>query len=125
MPFAIISESWTPRPRRPVNHNYVAKQALKKRLKKVIRTPRLLLITGVLTVLAATLLFANKGLWRHMSLRHEINERKGRMAELAAQEEVVNRHIALLRMEDNSTIERIARERYNMKRPGETIYREQ
>jgi cell division protein FtsB len=103
----------------------VAKQPLKKRLKKILRTPRLLLITGVLTVLGATLLFANKGLWRHMSLKHEISERKGRLAILAAQEEVVDRHTALLRMEDNATIERIARERYNMKRPGETIYREQ
>ena len=103
----------------------MAKQPLKKRLKKIIRNPRLLLITGVLGVLGATLLFANKGLWRHIALKHEINERKGRLAELAAQEEVVDRHIALLRMEDNSTIERIARERYSMKRPGETIYREQ
>ncbi len=37
----------------------------------------------------------------------------------------MDRHIALLKMEDASTIERIARERYNMKRPGETIFRAQ
>lgn len=76
-------------------------------------------------MLGATLLFANKGLWRHMSLRHEINDRKERLAKLQTQEEVVDRHIALLKMEDASTIERIARERYNMKRPGETIFRAQ
>ena len=85
----------------------------------------MLLITAVLTVLGATLLFANKGLWRHIALKREIAQRNQYLTKLNADEELVNRHISLLKLEDAATIERIARERYNMKRPGETIYRAQ
>ncbi len=101
----------------------MARTSIKKRLKRILRSPRLLLITGVLTVLGMTLLFANKGLWRHISLRHELGERRTYLAKLQTDEETVTRHIALLKIEDAGTIERIARERYNMKRPGEMIFR--
>ncbi len=87
-----------------------------------MRSPRLLLITGILTVLSMTLLFANKGLWRHLELQHQISEREATLAKLKTDEESVSRNVALLKLEDASTIERIARERYGMKRPGETIY---
>jgi|SRR5665213_2033855 len=100
----------------------VGKTSITKRAKRILRSPRLLLITGILTVLATTLLFANKGLWRHMELQHQIAERQATLAKLQTDEESVSRNVALLKLEDASTIERIARERYGMKRPGETIY---
>jgi len=100
----------------------VGKISLKKRAKRILRSPRLLLITGILTVLSMTLLFANKGLWRHLELQHQISERQATLAKLQGDEESVSRNVALLKLEDASTIERIARERYGMKRPGETIY---
>jgi cell division protein FtsB len=84
-----------------------------------------MLISSILVVLSATLLFANKGLWRHITLRHEVSERKEQLAKLQTDEELVGRAVALLRLEDPSTIERIARERINMRRAGETIYRVQ
>ncbi len=101
----------------------MAKQTLKKRLKKILRSPRLLLITGILTVLTATLLFANKGLWRSMELHHQIATRKAQLAKLSTDEERVSREVALLKFDDASTVERIARERCGMKRPGEIIYK--
>jgi cell division protein FtsB len=82
-----------------------------------------MLITSILVVLSATLLFANKGLWRHLKIRHEVSERREQLAKLQADEVVVGRAVGLLRLEDASTIERIARERMNMRRQGETIYR--
>lgn len=100
----------------------VGKASFKKRAKRILRSPRLLLITGILTVLTTTLLFANKGLWRHIELQHQIAERQATLAKLQSDEENVSRNVALLKLEDASTIERIARERYGMKRPGETIY---
>jgi cell division protein FtsB len=81
-----------------------------------------LLITGILTVLTTTLLFANKGLWRHLEIRHQVSDRRAQLAKLQQDEANVTRAVTLLKLEDASTIERIARERYGMKRPGETIY---
>ncbi len=101
----------------------MARTTIKKRLKRILRSPRLLLITGVLTVLTSSLLFANKGLWRHLEIRHEIAERRTELAKLQADEANVSRAVTLLKLEDASTIERIARERYGMKRSGETIYK--
>ncbi|GEM_PF-5640719 len=102
----------------------MARTPIKKRLKRILRSPRLLLITAILTVLGTTLLFANKGLWRHIALRHEISDRKEYLAKLQRDENEVNRRVNLLKLEDASMIERIARERYNLKRPGEIIFKE-
>ncbi len=100
----------------------VGKMALKRRTKKLLRSPRRLLITGILTVMGTTLLFANKGLWRHLELNHQIAERKAALAKLDQEEAKVSENVTLLKLEDASTIERVARERYGMKRAGETIY---
>ena len=100
----------------------MARTPLKKRLKRILRSPRSLLITGILTVLTMSLLFANKGLWRHLEIRHQITQRRAELAKLQSDEANVNRAVTLLKLEDASTIERIARERYGMKRSGETIY---
>lgn len=100
----------------------VGDTVLTKRAKKLLRSPRRLLITGILTVMVTTLLFANKGLWRHIELSHQIAERKAALAKLHEQESSVLESVNLLKIEDASTIERVARERFGMKRPGETIY---
>lgn len=97
--------------------------AFKKRLRKILRNPRRLLITSVLVVLTATLLFANKGIWRHIALSSEISDLQEIEATMAADEKHLQKQIALLKSEDQVTIERIARERYNMKKEGEIIYR--
>ena len=100
----------------------VGRTAVTKRAKKLLRSPRRLLITGILTVMGATLLFANKGIWRHLELSHQIAARQAALAKLHEQESSVLESVNLLKLEDASTIERVARERYGMKRPGETIF---
>jgi cell division protein FtsB len=97
--------------------------ALKKRIRKILRKPKLLLLSSVLVVLTATLLFANKGIWRHVSLKSEISELQEVEAQMAVEEAHLKKQVGLLKSEDAATIERVARERYNMKKDGEIIYR--
>lgn len=66
--------------------------------------------------------FDSHSLWR----RWELERQRARLIqanrELQAEIARLQREIALLR-HDPRTIERIAREEYGMRRPGETIYR--
>jgi cell division protein FtsB len=101
----------------------MAKTTLKKRLRKLLRSPKLLLIFSVIIVLAVTLVFENKGLWRHVQLQHEVNKQRSKEAELDTAEHNLSKQVDQLQKEDPATIERVARERYGMKRPGEVIYR--
>lgn len=75
-------------------------------------------------VLGTSLLLSNKGLWRHITLRHEISVRQEKLDQLLADEKDLQKHVELLKAEDASTIERVARERYAMKKSGEIIFRE-
>jgi cell division protein FtsB len=102
----------------------VAQQTVKKRVKKILKTPRLLLITGILVVLGTSLLLSNKGLWRHITLRHELSVRQDRLEKLLSDEKDIQKHVEMLRAEDPTTIERVARERFAMKKQGEIIFRE-
>lgn len=97
--------------------------AFKKRVRKILRSPKLLLLSSILLVLTATLLFANKGIWRHIALRSEISGLHEIEAKLTADEKMVQKQVDKLKAEEPNTIERIARERYHMKKSGEIIYR--
>jgi cell division protein FtsB len=97
--------------------------ALKKRIRKVLRKPKLLLLSSVLVVLCMTLLFANKGIWRHIALSSEISDLQEIEATMAEEETHLKEQVGRLKNEDVATIERIARERYNMKKEGEIIFR--
>ncbi len=97
--------------------------ALKKRIRKILRKPKLLLLSSVLVVLCMTLLFANKGIWRHIALSSEISDLTEIEATMAVEEAHLKEQVGRLKNEDAATIERIARERYNMKKDGETIFR--
>jgi len=99
------------------------KLTLKKRIRKILKTPRLLLITATILVLSTTLLFANKGIWRHVSLRRDVSSLTAEDAELNAEEQKLQSRVDLLAKEDPSTIERIARERFHLKKKDEIIYR--
>src|SRR5438477_5853173 len=99
------------------------KLALKKRIRKILKTPKLLLITATILVLSTTLLFANKGIWRHVSLRRDVSALRTEDAALDAEEKRLLGRVDLLTKEDPMMIERIARERFNLKKSGEIIYR--
>jgi len=102
----------------------VAKRTVKQRIRAFLRSPKRLLIASVLLVLAGTLLFANKGLWRHAQLMHEIDGQQRKQQQLDKDEQVLTKQVGQLKNEDPATLERIAREKYGMKRQGETIYRD-
>ena len=98
---------------------------LKKKIRKILRKPKLLLLSSVLVVLCATLLFANKGIWRHIALSTEISELNETEVVMLEEEKHLNEQVTRLKNEDAMTIERIARERYNMKKNGEIIFRKE
>ena len=108
-----------------ISRSYLRKLNLKKSLKKILRSPKLLLIAATVLVLSATLLFANKGIWRHVSLRRDVSVLSERDWVLTTEESLLIKKVDQLSSEDGSLIERIAREKYHMKRVGELIYREE
>ncbi|MEI8135279.1 MAG: septum formation initiator family protein [bacterium] len=99
------------------------KLALKKRIRKILKTPKLLLLTATILVLSTTLLFANKGIWRHVSLHRDVTSLSALDASLTLEEQKLNSRVELLTRADASMIERIARERYHLKKRDEIIYR--
>ena len=101
------------------------KPKLKQKIKKILRSPKLLLVAGIVLTISATLLFANKGIWRHVALRSEVNTREHEASALALEEKQLSARVDLLAHEEQTLTERIARERYHLKRPGEIIYREE
>jgi cell division protein FtsB len=96
----------------------------KQKLKKILRSPKLLLIAATILILSATLLFANKGIWRHVALRREVSSLQAENDRLLNDERELSARVDLLSKEEPTMIERIARERYRLKRSGETVYRE-
>ena|ERR1051325_6684670 len=101
------------------------KLALKKRMRKILKTPKLLLITATILVLSTTLLFANKGIWRHVSLHRDVTNLRAEDASLDNDEAKLKVKVGALEKEDPNMVERIARERYHLKKSGEIIYREE
>lgn len=99
------------------------KFALKKRIRKILKTPKLLLISATILVLSTTLLFANKGIWRHVSLRRDVSALQSQDVSLNTEEQKLQTRVDLLTKEDPTTIERIARERYRLKKRDEIVYR--
>lgn len=107
----------------PMAKSLLKKSNRRRFFKRLLRSPKLLLIVSVIVVLTATLIFENKGLWRHIQLQREVDQQQTRQEQLDTEERKVSRQVDQLRNGDTATIERVARERYGMKRPGEVIYR--
>lgn len=95
----------------------------RKQIRKILRSPKLLLISATILVLGATLLFANKGIWRHVMLRRQVGTLEEQSKQLDVEEKSLHDRVGLLQSGDATLIERIARERYHLKKPGEIIYR--
>ena len=99
--------------------------ALKKKIRKILRSPKLLFIAATVLVLGATLLFANKGMWRHITLHRDVSALTDHNNALDKEENRLKARVSLLTNEDPTMIERIAREKYHMRRSGETVYRQE
>lgn len=78
--------------------------------------------TLVAVPLLAIFTFGNRGLLKRFQLEHQVEDLRIGLYEDRAVGDSLKKEIAKLR-QDTTTIERLARERYGMVRPGETIYR--
>jgi cell division protein FtsB len=61
------------------------------------------------------------GIYRIRNQKRQIELLRAEVQKMRADNEALRRHVALLES-DPATIEKIARERYGMAKPGETVY---
>lgn len=76
---------------------------------------------GVVLVLLLVALFSRYGVLTRWRVEKQYRELRARYARLVWQADSLQRRIAQL-LSDEREIERLARERYGMARPGETVY---
>lgn len=77
---------------------------------------------AVAVPIVAIFTFGNRGLLKRLSLEHQASGLHAQLYHERAVSDSLRREIGRLRA-DTAAIERLARERYGMARPGETIYR--
>jgi len=90
--------------------------------KKVFKTRRRVVIIIGGGILLTYILFNNRGVIARIRLEHE---RQVMIEKVAAAEQETKRLQAYLKAleGDKKTIEKVAREKYGMARPGETVYK--
>ena len=75
----------------------------------------------VLFILLQVFIFQDEGLYRLFQLRSEIDELENRISTLEAQNEELSKERDRL-LNDPEYLERIARERFRMAKPGEKVF---
>jgi cell division protein FtsB len=100
------------------NNNNPLQQIIKKQNLLKVNTIFLLMLIPILFFI----FFNNKGLWTRYSLNRDqkILQKKIELAE--EKNKLLLEEIKALKTDKNK-IEKVAREKYNMKKPGETIYK--
>jgi cell division protein FtsB len=93
------------------------KRIIKKAAKNKMRTVLIVLIS----IIFLYLLFDNKGIIKRLSLEAQHREWIEKLQADSAETKRLQEQIKALE-NDNKTIEKTAREKYNMKREGETVY---
>ena len=97
-------------------------KTLKDRVSRMLKNPKKLLVLAGGLFLTLYVLFDNKGIVRRISLEVQRREMQEKVEEAKEETERLRAQIKALEG-DKKTIEKIARERYGMARPGETVYR--
>ncbi|MGA9116759.1 MAG: septum formation initiator family protein [Bacteroidota bacterium] len=90
-------------------------------LRKALRNKRLVVALLVLVPLAITVVFGPRGLVQRVRFTHERAVLKEKIREAEAEGRRLRAEVAALIREDVA-IEKVARERWGMARPGETVY---
>lgn len=86
------------------------------------RRLRVRLVVGALVALAVWVAFFDShSVWRRAAYAGELERLTAENARLAAENEDLDARVA--RGLDASTVEKVAREQYGMRRPGERVYR--
>jgi cell division protein FtsB len=85
------------------------------------RFRRRLLLAGALGLAVWVALFDSHSVWRRVAYAHELDRLTAENAALEAQNAALDAQLE--RGLDAETVERVAREAYGMRRPGERVYR--
>ncbi len=95
---------------------------LRELLRRLLRNNRLLLIIAVATPLVGYLLFGSRGIIQRLRLEHQKVEMEQRIRDAETEADRLKKESKALD-DDRAAIERVAREKHGMVRPGETVYR--
>jgi|WetSurMetagenome_2_1015567.scaffolds.fasta_scaffold13084_6 cell division protein FtsB len=95
---------------------------LREPFRRLLRNKRLLLLIAIATPLVGYLLFGSRGIIQRVRLEHQKVEMEQRLREAEAEADRLKQESKALD-NDRAAIERVAREKHGMVRPGETVYR--
>ena len=91
-------------------------------LRRLLGNKRLLLLIAIATPLVGYLLFGSRGIIQRLRLEHQKVELEQRIRDAETDADRLKRESKALD-NDRAAIERVAREKHGMVRPGETVYR--
>jgi cell division protein FtsB len=94
----------------------------REHLRRLLRNRRLLIILAIALPLTGYVLFGSRGIIQRLRLEHQKAEMEQRIREAEAEASRLKDESNALE-NDRATIERVAREKHGMVRPGETVYR--
>jgi cell division protein FtsB len=100
------------------NNNNPIQQIIKKQSFPSVRTIFLLMLIPIIFFM----LFNTKGVWTRYSLKADQKTLEEKIKIAEETNKFLLKEIDALKTDKNK-IEKIAREKYNMKKPGETIYK--
>ena len=100
------------------NNNNSIQRIIKKQKFPTVRTIFLLMLIPIIFFI----LFNNKGVWTRYNLKANQKTLHEKIEKAEETNKFLLKEIEALKTDKNK-IEKIAREKYNMKRPGETIYK--
>ena len=91
-------------------------------LRRLVRNTRLLLVLAIVLPLAGYVLFGSRGIIQRIRLERQKADMEQRIRDAEADAERLKKESKALDA-DRAAIERVAREKHGMLRPGETVYR--
>ncbi len=95
---------------------------LREALRKLLRNKRLLVILAVALPVAGYVLFGSRGVVQRIRFERQKAEMEQRIRDADAESKRLKDESKALD-DDRATIERVAREKHGMVRPGETVYK--
>ena len=91
-------------------------------LRRIVRNKRLAALIAVGAVIAGIALFGSRGFVHRFRLENQKAELEQKIREAEAEQKRLQQESRSLDT-NKQTIEKVAREKYGMTRPGETVYR--
>ncbi len=91
-------------------------------LRRILRNKRLVAALVLGSVIAGIALFGNRGFVQRIRLEQQKSELEQKIREAEAEQKRLQRESLSLDTSSRA-IEKVAREKYGMKRPGESVYR--